>query len=357
MPHELQIDRVLDARRPISLKRRLLFFSLYAIYVIGLIWIGSKLVWLARFGVATPEERQIWVHYYPDLERTGALDARLGPHDGYLDVLLLGASTLEQARPAIEERLHATFGERVRIYDLAKSAHTSRDSYLKYKQLENNSFDLIVIYDGINDARMNCCTALQFRDDYSHCTWYRAMYKRIEAGRLTLPDLVLDQSKRFINLGEPDLDLRDEGLQIKTADSFRQNLEYIVSDAAKKRTPVVLMTFAYHIPPDYTKERFRRGELDYAAPRGMDVETWGHSKAVVDAIDAHNAVIQDLAHRPEYDNVVFVDQLALLPRTGECFTDPCHLTAEGHRKFAENLDQALAKDAALLERLHRATTP
>ena len=66
--------------------------------------------------------------------------------DDRFDVLLLGGSALDPDWGSIEsrlaEKLRADLGDRCRVYNLARPGHTSRDSLLKYRQLEKEEFDL-----------------------------------------------------------------------------------------------------------------------------------------------------------------------------------------------------------------------
>src|SRR5258707_744797 len=74
-------------------------------------------------------------------------------------------------------------------------AGSSRDSLIKYLQLGDDQFELVIVYDGINDVRMNCCPREQFRDDYSHCSWYYEIQKLIDAGRMPANAGVADEFK------------------------------------------------------------------------------------------------------------------------------------------------------------------
>mgnify|MGYP002825210444 CR=1 FL=1 len=126
--------------------------------------------------------------YYPKLHSSGVLDVTPGADDDAFDVLLLGASVLEQTTGRLKEQLQALVDRPVRLFDLSASVHTSRDSVFKLQAIENQrrAFDLIVVYHGINDARMNCCSPGTFRRDYSHCGWYVGLEKRLRAGSLML---------------------------------------------------------------------------------------------------------------------------------------------------------------------------
>jgi len=321
--------------------RRIRFIALYGLYVTALAGIASALVMKLRFDVPLTGERDarsIWTYYYPELAEIW--DQEIRSDDERLDILLLGASVLEQTAAEIERHLRDRLGGDVRVVNLARQAHTSRDSYLKFERLHAKRFDLIVIYHGINDARMNCASDEDFRADYTHCGWYYGMQRRLVAGKLTMAYVLTDHLDRLIGLGEPEAPMRTLGESIKTERPFRDNLEAIVATAQSHRQPVVLMSFAVHLPADYTREKFTNGELDYG-PGGykLTAEAWGEAANVSSAVDVHNAVVRDLA--ASYDNVVFVDQEHLLAKDGVRFSDPCHLTETGQAEFVGNLIPAI----------------
>jgi hypothetical protein len=335
--------------------RRLLFFIAYPVYLVVLFGLGIELFLWVRYGGTDVggKLQDHWRYHYPELTETGVLDVETGPDDGHFDVLLLGGSVLEWTCDEFETELRRRIAEPLRVFNLARSAHTSRDSFWKHSRLADKQFDLVVLYQGINDARMNCFPDSEFRDDYTHCGWYRSFERGLHpdssksSQRPAQPGSnrswrLLGQFDKLISMGEPDPAFVEYGRSIKTAGPFRQNLEAIVRNRSESNQPVLLMTFAYYIPPDYTRERFERGELDYTPDdAAIPVELWGKPEYVAAAIDAHNEQIRQLAE--SYDNVIFVDQHRLLPRDGQHFVDLCHLSAMGRRKFVEGILSALSE--------------
>jgi hypothetical protein len=98
------------------------------------------------------------------------------------------------------------------------------------------------------------------------------------------------------------------------------------------------VTFALHVPPDYSLDAFRRRALDYLLFYSP-IELWGERDHVVAAVAAHNAALRRLAaSRP---GVSLVDADALMPRSARTFNDVCHLTSEGSAEFARHLVPAL----------------
>jgi len=330
-------------RRPLPMKRRLIFIFVYIVFVCGLVTLAATAYWQIRSSPATSgrtDEESIWLYYYGELKQSGDYDAESSLDDESFDVLLLGASVLEQVANELETRLHERLGGNVRVFNLARSAHTSRDSFLKYKQLTSQQFDVVVMYHGINDTRMNCCPQSEFKDDYTHCYWYRGMKRRVAAGRLSLAGLIQDDMQSLIPLGEPEPESLDLGRTIKTGPAFRANLEGVVHGAKDSAQPVLMMTFAYHVPGNYSRTQFEAGRLDYGPGKHqLPIELWGRPDNVARTIDVHNGIVDELASKN--DHVVLVDQHSLMPKDGEHFSDPCHLTEAGVTRFVENMLPAI----------------
>lgn len=334
---------------PRSTQRRILFVGCYLAFVAAVLWAGSRLYWSWKLGVSLTGTIQVWDHYYPELRTSGVLSAKIQRDDEFLDVVMLGASTLERSWGDIESLLKAglerEFGDRVRVFNLAKVAHTSRDSALKFSRIADKPFDLVLIYDGFNDCRMNNCPREMFRDDYTHCGWYQALEKRRQAGSVNLPFELLGDLGQAIGIGPPQENFIQYGSDLKTPGPFRRNLEEILTAAKKHDSLVLLQTFAYHIPAGYSDAKFKRGELDYSLQRGdrrCPLEMWGRAPNVVKCVDAHNRGVHELALiHPQH--TVFVDQHELIPHDGDHFVDACHLTDQGCRQFVDNLLPAVVK--------------
>jgi hypothetical protein len=240
----------------------------------------------------------------------------------------------------LEQELRRELGDRLRFYNLARAAHTSRDSFLKYSHVGNRHFDLVIFYHAINDARMNRCPDEAFREDYTHVSFYRAFQARLAAGRMGLTDFVRNDIAEAKPSGSNDQLSKLYSARIKTAGPFRHNLESIVQATEERHCPIVLMTFAYHIPPNYTDVAFRARRLDYGASgSACEVSIWGTPQGVTAAIDAHNQVIREVASR--HKNVIFIDQKATMPTDGLHFIDPCHLTPQGTDLFVRHMMEAL----------------
>lgn len=324
---------------PRSSARRVLFLGVYFLFLAALLWFGGRLFWKWRFGVPLTTSASVWDFYFPELRTSGLLDAEIKADDGVLDVVLLGASTLERGWGNIEELLleglKREFGSQVRVFNLSVIAQTSRDSALKFSQIADAPFDVVLIYDGFNDCRMNCCPPELFRDDYTHCARYLSFEKRKQAGTIMLAGA--STANNTIGLGTPEPDIAKFGAELKTPAPFERNLASIVKAVRKQHGLVVLNTFASHIPDDYTDEKLKRGELDFGTRTGSErcpLEMWGRKQDVVKCLLVHNQVIQELA-RQNSDGVVLIDQAQKLSADGRNFIDACHFTDLGCQRFVD----------------------
>lgn len=315
-------------------------FALYSVIVIGGgLWLYGWMM-IPTSHDSLGENSAIWKHFYPELKTSGVIDVKTAP-GGDLKVLLLGASVLEQVFPELESRLRQEFGKRVRVYNLSRSSHTTQDSILKYRLLDPQDFDLVIVYHGINDARMNYCPPEAFRDDYTHIAWYRGMQRHVESGTLTVKDVYRKQLQIVFPLGEPDESEWPYGANIKTRKSFRSHIEELVSRSDSAKTPILLMTFAWWIPEHDSDATETADEAEYGTgDYDLAAHSWGDPQYLPQILKAHNEVIRDLSGSHQ---VLFVDQEHLIPKDGRYFCDPCHLTDAGKVLFVENLWPAVKR--------------
>jgi hypothetical protein len=105
------------------------------------------------------------------------------------------------------------------------------------------------------------------------------------------------------------------------------------------------MTFAVHIPDNYTNEAFYAGELDYADPDiGHSCKTWGKADNVRRTVAAHNEAVRRVAAdcRP----CPFVDMAAVLQGSRD-FYDVCHLTDDGIHRFSDHVVKKIVEKQLL----------
>jgi hypothetical protein len=344
--------RVVRRRVPLAVSALAL-----GLWIAVLCWAGVKTFWWWRLGVGVTENpgvEAVWHLHYRELYASGAVAADVSPNDGYYDVLLLGGSVLEQTAPALERSLRSELGDRFRLFNLARVAHTSRDSYFKQQRLAGKPFDLVVLYDGINDARLNCCPEDVYRDDYRHFVWYDTLETRLEAKTISVGD-ILSSRLNPSNLTFEISNGRAFSDRVKTARAYRQNIESVVEATERYDGRALLMTFAYDLPPNYSIEAFRAHQLGYGVGKyTLAIEVWGTPKGVEAAILAHNAALRDIAR--SHKGVIFVDEEKQMPKSGTYFSDPCHLTDQGVALFGEHFQRAIHGDVERWKGQHHLVT-
>lgn len=332
--------------------RRRLFAVLTAALVLVAVEGASRAYVAFGYGASWLRPGSIVGCFYPELRKI----QQRGTDDGdAFRVLLLGGSVLHPAWGAFPETLHDVLARRsareVEIYNAAAAGHATRDSLIKYRHLAAERFDLVIVYHGINELRANNVPAADFRGDYSHIAWYRRLawieahpgLMRWSAVPYALHDVwigieTLVGRYRPIPRIKPDPELLAHGAELKTPASFQQNLEAILALAHERDQPVLLMSYAYYLAPGYSKSAFRQRALDYGSHR-VHVEVWGRPEHVVAGLDAHNAVIRDVAAR--HPEVAYVDQEAAIPDGALYWNDVCHLSVSGMLVFAEGIGREL----------------
>lgn len=255
-------------------------------------------------------------------------------------VLLLGGSVLSPSFGSAQARLAAQLESRwatpVLIENACTANATTYDSMERYRRLERRHFDWIIVYHGIEDVPMNRWPARAFRADYSHAfpcwsRWARAATDHApQFARRGLSQLLAPLSPL------PGDDCHAG--QIKTAVPFHDHLARIIDLANARGAKVIMATFAYHLPADYSPAAFARHQLDYGRHL-VPVEYWGEPQSVARGLVRHNQVIRQLAE--EFPAVRLVDARALLPAGRRTFDDLCHLSEEGSARLAEHLADAM----------------
>ena len=336
------------------------------VYVLLFILVPSELTTRTYFAVRGqssfwwPDLQSV---FYPELRQSKVLDAPQSRDDGYFDVLLLGGSVIApdfgKIGQYLGQRLERDIGRPVQIYNLARVAHSSRDSLNKYLRLVQKRFDLVLFYHGINESRMNNSPPDMFRDDYTHASWYAriaALEQHPEAPAITLPYAL---HFFWIKLGEktgltaylpkhtpPDSWL-DFGAEIRSERAFRANVSRLIEEANKRGDRLALITFAIYLPKNYNFDKAHdqqpEGVNDYVRDGTSLVEMWGRARHVVAAVTKHNDALRHLASLARTNsNVIFMDLDATLPRRGNFFEDITHFSIAGQQLFVDSVAPTIA---------------
>lgn len=330
---------------------RAVLFVVWLACCFGLAEAVSRIGWWISQDVSLCDPGLVLYGFYPEMWYVHQESPR--KDDEYFDILLLGASVLDPKWGSIEQQLLeklALAGHRnVRVLNLGIPAHTTRDSLLKYRALAPYDFELVFLYHGINETRTNNAPPGVFREDYGHYAWYEVLntiapyqgrstlslpytlrYLAVRARQALQPD-------RYIAEHVPREDWTQYGSDLRSAGAFEANVRAIIEEASLRGEPLMLSTFAYHVPPDYSLERFEKKQLDYLLHLTA-LEIWGRPENVVAGMSAHNEVVRRLASE---NDVWFVDQAGLMEAAPENFNDAVHFTTRGSEAFVDHLIEAL----------------
>jgi GDSL-like Lipase/Acylhydrolase family len=333
----------------LRLSTKLCFLGLLLLLLVGGAEIASRIYWSACQGARGAGAAAIWRTFYPEMATSGIDQVAAGHAADSFDVLLLGGSVVYPAFGKINERLESALqdklGRKVRLVNLSYPGRTSLDSRLKYEYAADKRWDLVLVYHGINDVYLNNCPPGKFRSNYAHAyRRYGAQYdlrRHTEVGLFELPFTVTFLAKSLPehwNLtSAPGKNYQMYGNDIRTPPSFEANLEAIAVAAEKRGDPVVLSTFAYYLPANYSEDAFRAKALDYGS-HSCPARMWGEAPNVARTLDLHNEAVRRVADR---HGLTLIDQRANMPDGKRYYNDPCHLTDEGCARWVENVISGL----------------
>jgi lysophospholipase L1-like esterase len=290
-------------------------------------------------------DRLMLTMFYPEASTVQGQEIRRG--NGSFDVLLLGASVIDaklgNVGNFLEKQLQRETHRRVKIYNVAAAAHNSLDSLHKYRLLDDQEFDLVIVYHGINETRANNCPTEVFRNDYSHYGWYRRVNQLAahpEVGWFVLPFtasrfLLLARDALWppeeVPIHRPNPEWLKYGSDYKTVEPFRANVMSIASLAHERGQELLLISFAVH--PEHAGVK----------PTGISrhyTGLWGDFDNVIGAVAAHNRTLEEIADTDPA--VAFLDINARMPKRDRFFDDICHFTEIGAQVFARIVADGVA---------------
>ncbi len=291
-------------------------------------------------------------------------------------ILTLGASAFitRNFQPQIqallnENPLFVEQGLKVRVASAGVPAHMTYDSLWKYRYwYDGYDFDLVIFYHGINDARANNYPREAFRDDYTQFSYYqrfRPAFDWIEQHPslsrsflvtwvmklgLGAKSILAPEFQREAPYNSPlDDPWRAEAGDLKTPPVFARNVEAVMALAESRDQPFLLLTYTYYVPKGYSNERFLAQDLDYSfMEESVATEVWGWSYHIHAAIEAHDAVVREIAS--EHPEVLFFDMERFMPKDGKHFIDICHWTDLGQERFAQGVVEALQSKPEIVRR-------
>ena len=275
--------------------------------------------------------------FYPEVSAVQKEEIRRG--NGSFDVLLLGASVFDphlgKVGTLLEQQFQQQTHRRVKIYNVATTAQNTLDSLHKYQLLDDQDFDLVIVYHGINETRANNSPSEVFRSDYSHYGWYRRVNRLAAHPEVDWFVLPFTVSRSLLLLRDtwwppaevpthrPNPEWLKYGSDYKTVEPFRANVMSIASLAHRRGQKLLLISFALH--PEHAGVKPTGVSRHYTG-------LWGEFGNVVGAVAAHNQALEEIANTDPA--VAFLDINARMPKQDRYFDDICHFTEFGANVFA-----------------------
>ncbi len=326
--------------------------------------------------------------FYPELlPLPGRLDS------SQINILILGGSAVAENFCQLKKRIEnekEISGRKVHVFNLARIAHNSFDSKIKFKYLKHLGFDYVFVYDGINDTRTNNCPDDVFKEDYSHIHFYSQVNifeRHSEINYFTLPFL-LDYywnelkiktgwkkiiPKEYLVMNEkimpPELVAQadtpgtegfkarkiikryqdkimykyggneHDGFVFVTVDTlwWREgkkiksaksfnNNLFYIYQTKPATTKLILTEYAWYQPEGYSLTKFLYEKMDYSEQH-FPTEMYGKPEYVVQGLVTHNKIIDSFAK--SNTDIVYFNFNDSIPHNGIYFNDICHLADSG----------------------------
>ena len=283
-------------------------------------------------------------------------DVIAGPDtDDTLRVLLLGSSTLfnRQLGDRLKAALQQRSNKRVELLNAGIRSHTSRADLLKLQLLAPLGWDYVLFYDSINDLWANHVLPEDFDNGYAQLdSWYQrnwlldhsllarygynsAMmwlrwFNQQTGNRLLTPYQFVFPKKPYVNAAN-----------FASLQSYENNVRDIIALARQHGATPVLVSFAFHLPDNYSRQAFLDQQLDYSNPDNYDsreVNNWGPPDYVRTALQENNRILKRLAST---EQIPLIDIDASMSGHGQWFGDVCHFNDSGVDVFVDTVSAAL----------------
>ncbi|MEO6283647.1 MAG: hypothetical protein ABIN80_02720 [Dyadobacter sp.] len=341
--------------------RRCTFYLIYFLSVYVFIEVALRMA-LGFLGYPILMPKEYFLDKYYGVLRP-VLTREIRNDDEIKDILVLGGSVICTGYSKLDSLLPTILvnelGDKRKyvLHNVAVPAHTSMDNLLKYRALEGKRFDLVIYYEAINENRANNVPEVDFREDYSHIRWYEDIELLIAHSEINftvvpffLEKVIMETRnlllhKVYINQNGVDSVYTQFGSDIKTAKSFKKNLEDIISIAGSRNEKLLMLSYASYFPrrTDLTggAEDFKYfGNCQYRTVTSL----WGKSENIEKGIRIHNGILRKLARTK---GIAFLDMENIMPQDSSLFCDVCHLSEPGTKRFAKEIAQFIVKEKLL----------
>lgn len=346
--------------------------GLYLLFIFFLLEVCARLYFYIAWDTPLFAKENMIYHFYPELN---GVKEKYYEDKSKIKLLVLGGSAvtadlycdLDFELRSINRTMKHDERE-IRVYNLARSGQTSFDSRIKRQFLADLKFDYTFIYDGFNDCRANNIPKEYFDIDYRHFMYYQEvdLYMQYIKNHISILPFCFNfiATKLFNFIKESphvppyyivkdnkvlDASYWEEGKEIKTITSFSKNLKEIY--AIQNKVPnqnLILSTYAYYSPNDYSLTRFYKKELDYQEQK-WPTEIYGDYRYIPSCVDAHNQI---LSSWKDSSKVFFIELNSIIPKNKTYYNDICHLTDSGCMMMAKQIYSIIYSNDSIL---HNAT--
>ncbi len=251
-----------------------------------------------------------------------------------LRILVLGSSTMfnrhmgERLKTALQQKT----GKKIELLDAGIRSHTTQADVLKLQLLAPYQWDMVLFYNGINDLWASHVLPEDFHDDYRQLDPWNYRNLLLDNSLLARYSYNFFYYKfkpfaqyQFVFPKKPYINAAN----FASLPVFTANLEKIVSISKNIGAKPVLMTFAFHLPENYSRQAFLDKQLDYSNPDNYDsrdVYNWGPPDYVREGLTRQNTIIREIAKKQD---VILVDADAQISGQGIWFGDVCHFNDAG----------------------------
>lgn len=251
-----------------------------------------------------------------------------------LRVLVLGSSTMfnRHMGERLKTVLQNTSSKKIELLGAGIRSHTTQADVVKLKLLSPYQWDIVLFYNGINDLWANHVLPEDFYSDYRQLDpWYRrnTVLDNSLLARYSYNFFYYKFKPRvqyqFVFPKKPYINAAD----FASLQSFTSNVEQIVAISNNIGAKPVLMTFAFHLPDNYSRQAFLDKQLDYSNPDNYDsrdVYNWGPPEYVRAGLTQQNAIIRKIAAEK---NIALIDVDTQMSGQGRWFGDVCHFNDAG----------------------------
>lgn len=337
------------------MKTKIVAFFTVLILIEIILRLGFSIIWDTPF--LKPHE--VIYHYYPIVKSIKEKHATTSSSTH--KVLVLSCSTLHKEWGNFNEQLaqdlNATkesgkisLADSFTVFTAAGIGFSSADNFNCYRLLSDLKFDIVVYYGGINDARFNNCPPSVFKENYGHIKWnneINCILRHPEIDFVVLP-FFLDYTYQLIvescdkNNFIPSFYSKRKnwwkyGSSLKSLNVFKRNIESIETLSNKKKEALLLVSYCYYLPKDYSLEKFKKRELNYDFQQNSrETEIWGEPTNVTHFLDSSNSILQKTCNAQCY--YLALPNISINPKF---FADICHFSPSGLSAFCKQLAQEI----------------